>query len=115
MSNFYTDKVLSNKTKVDIIFENQEVVAFYHTRPYWEYHAVIIPKQHIIGLPDYPNSTSLSIAFFEAFKFATQFFEEKHGGCRICSNVGTYQSTKYLHWYVHFGKRLTTENGNLIT
>ena len=114
MKDFYCEQVLSGKTKVDVLFETDKVMAFYHTKPYWEQHVVIIPKQHIEGLPQYPNSAQLNHDFFEAIQFVTQLFEGKYGGCRICSNVGNYQTTKHLHWYVHYGKRLRAENGEPI-
>lgn len=75
---------------------------------------VIIPKVHIEGLSTYPNSTQMNTDFFEAIKLVTKVFEEKYGGCRISSNVGTYQSTKHLHWYVHSGERLRAEDGDPI-
>ena len=114
MEDFYCKQIITGKIKVDVIFETSEVMAFYHTNPFWEYHVVIIPKSHIEGLSKYPNSEKLNHDFFEAIKFVTKMLEEKHGGCRISSNVGNYQSTKHLHWYVHFGKRLREENGDPI-
>ena len=96
------------------VFETKEVLAFYHTNPYWEKHVDIIPKTHIESLSSYPNSQTLNFDFFEAIKFVTKFFEQEFGGCRISSNIGNYQTTKHLHWYVHTGKRLRAENGSVI-
>ena len=114
MTDFYCDQVLSGKTQVEIIFETERVLAFHHTHPYWEKHVVIIPKTHIDALSSYPNSEQLNADLFEAFKFVTKMFEENYGGCRISSNIGSYQSTKHLHWYVHYGQRLRAENGDPI-
>jgi histidine triad (HIT) family protein len=109
---FYCEQIISGKLKVEIIFETNEVMAFHHTNPFWENHVVIIPKNHIDSLSKYPNSEKLNAHFFDAIKFVTNMFEEKFGGCRISSNVGSYQSTKHLHWYVHYGQRLRAENGD---
>ena len=114
MKDFYCEQVIPGKIKVDIIFETEQVMAFHHTNPYWERHVVIIPKTHIDGLSVYPNPEKLNSEFFEAIKFVTKLFEEKYGGCRISSNVGNYQSSKHLHWYVHHGSRLRKENGDPI-
>lgn len=114
MDDFYCDQVIPGKVQVDIIFETDEVMAFHHTRPYWEKHVVIIPKTHIDSLSSYPNTTKLNADFFEAIQVVTKLFEEKYGGCRISSNVGNYQTTKHLHWYVHCGPRLRAENGDVI-
>jgi histidine triad (HIT) family protein len=37
-----------------------------------------------------------------------------HGGCRVSTNVGDFQSTKHLHWYIHSGKRMRDESGKLL-
>lgn len=114
MKDFYCEQVIPGKVKVDIIFETNEVMAFHHTDPYWEQHVVIIPKKHIDSLSSYPNSEKLNFEFFEAIKFVTKLFEDNYGGCRISSNVGNYQTSKHLHWYVHYGPRRRTENSEHI-
>lgn len=109
MEDIYCQQIIPGKLKVDIVFETDLVMAFHHTRPYWEHHVVIIPKTHIDSLTDYPNGTDLNHDFFEAIKVVTGIFEKKYGGCRISSNIGNYQTSKHLHWYVHQGKRLVKE------
>lgn len=110
MKDIYCQQIIPGKLKVDIIFETDNVMAFHHTKPYWEHHVVIIPKTHIESLSNYPNSAELNKDFFEAIRVVTQMFENKYGGCRISSNVGNYQTSKHLHWYVHHGKRLVEES-----
>jgi len=114
MPDFYCDQVLSGKVKVDIIFESSLVMAFHHTKPYFEQHVVIIPKMHINSLSEYPNTEELNHDFFKAISLVSKMLEEKFGGCRISSNVGNYQTTKHLHWYLHSGERLRDEDGNQI-
>lgn len=111
MQDFYCAEIISGQTKVDIIFETELVMAFHHTNPYFEKHIVIIPKQHLDSLSSYPNTAELNHDMFAAIKFVTSRLEEKFGACRISSNVGDYQSTKHLHWYVHFGQRIRAEDG----
>lgn len=106
MEDIYCEQIIPGKLKVEIVFETDHVMAFHHTKPYWEHHVVIIPKDHIDSLTTYPNTPDLNKDFFEAIRVVTSIFEQKYGGCRISSNVGDYQSSKHLHWYVHQGKRL---------
>lgn len=109
MEDIYCQQIIPGKLKVDIIFETKNVMAFHHTKPYWENHVVIIPKVHIDSLTSYPNSPKLNEDFFEAIRVVTKLFEEQFGGCRISSNIGDYQTSKHLHWYVHQGRRLVEE------
>ncbi|MEM1328278.1 MAG: HIT domain-containing protein [Bacteroidota bacterium] len=112
MQNIYRDQIIPGKLKVDILFETERVMAFHHTRPYWEHHMVIIPKAHIDSLSSYPEDDQLNRDVFDAIRFITALFEKQYGGCRISSNVGDYQTSKHLHWYVHAGKRLIREDND---
>lgn len=109
MKDIYCEQIIPGKLKVDIVFETELVMAFHHTKPYWERHIVIIPKQHIESLSEYVNDVKLNKDFFDAIQFVSKQLEEQYGGCRISSNVGEYQTSKHLHWYVHQGKRLRGE------
>ncbi len=110
MEDIYCQQIIPGILKVEVIFETEQVLAFYHTQPYWEHHAVIVPKTHIESLSSYSNNDALNRDFFEAIKVVTKLFEENYGGCRISSNVGDYQTSKHLHWYVHHGQRIVDKD-----
>jgi histidine triad (HIT) family protein len=44
---FYCDEVLSGNTSVKTVLETENVIAFYHTCPFYDEHIVVIPKKHI--------------------------------------------------------------------
>ena len=44
-NDFYCQEVFSGKTKVDIIEETLTILAFRHTKPSYEFHVVIVPKE----------------------------------------------------------------------
>jgi len=113
MKDIYCDQIIPGILKVDIVFETELVMAFHHTKPYWERHIVIIPKKHIDSLSEYVDVPQLNKDFFEAIRFVTKHLEEEYGGCRISSNVGEYQTSKHLHWYVHQGKKAEKRGGSL--
>lgn len=109
MQDIYCDLIIPGKLQVEIVFETENVMAFHHTKPYWEHHVVIITKQHVSSLSHCPDNPELQQDMFAAIKFVTGMFEAAYGGCRISSNVGDYQTSKHLHWYVHHGERLSDE------
>ena len=115
MSDFYCDQVINGKLEVAVVFETEHVLAFHHTQPYFERHVVIVPKQHIESLtsPEAIDS-NLSEEFLKAINHVSSLIEKELGGCRVSSNIGNYQTTKHLHWYVHAGKRLRNEDGTQI-
>lgn len=114
MDDFYCTQILSGKTEVDILFETERILAYWHTNPYWEAHVVIIVKEHVESLVTYAGTAEAHADFFAALQRVVRQLTEQYGGCRVCSNVGNYQTTKHLHWYVHAGKRLRTEAGKPI-
>ena len=50
MEDFYCDEVLSGETSVETVIETDNVLAYHHTRPFWETHIVVIPKTHVDSL-----------------------------------------------------------------
>ncbi|WP_223292252.1 HIT domain-containing protein [Salipaludibacillus neizhouensis] len=54
MSNdIYCDEILNGLLPVKKVIETERVLAFYHTRPKFEAHIVVIPKKHIPSLIEY--------------------------------------------------------------
>ena len=102
---FYCDEVLSGRTIVQKVLETDNVLAYYHTRPYWPVHIVVIPKRHIDSLITLqPEDDGLLMEMLTVLrKVASQVIEE-HGGCRVVTNLGKYQDSKHLHWHIGFGE-----------
>lgn len=110
---FYCDEILSGNTHVDKILETEHLVAFHHTKPYWEVHIVVVPRCHIESLATLDrDEEALPIDCMRVLADLAEKITAKYGGCRISTNVGSYQDTKHLHWYIHTGKRLRDEAGN---
>jgi histidine triad (HIT) family protein len=68
-SDFYCEEVLSGKTPVDVVAETENVLAFYHTRPFFETHIVVVPKRHIASILTLKESDrDLFVELFETIK-----------------------------------------------
>ncbi|GEL78523.1 HIT family protein [Tenuibacillus multivorans] len=104
---FYCDEVLSGKTKVDKVMETDNVLAYYHTRPFYPVHIVAIPKKHISSLITLKeNENNLLIELFEVIKEVAAMVKDEYGACRVLTNLGDYQDSKHLHWHVIYGEPL---------
>ena len=57
---FYCDEALSGRTLVKIVVETDDVLAFHHTKPNWQVHIVVVPKQHVPSLTDLGPPTQRS-------------------------------------------------------
>ena len=102
---FYCEEVLSGKTPVDKVFETQNVLAYHHTRPFWETHIVVIPKTHVGSLLTIEDDDLLLELLDIVKKVAAQVVEER-GAARVLTNLGKYQDSKHLHFHVNSGDPL---------
>ena len=109
VGDFYCDSVLSGRVHVTIVAETGRVLAFEHTRPTWEMHVVIIPKQHITRLIDVTDPTLLS----ELLEVAVSIIRERglaETNYKLITNGGSYQSTPHLHIHLVSGDPLDPAN-----
>ncbi|HMS40416.1 MAG TPA: HIT domain-containing protein [Pyrinomonadaceae bacterium] len=108
---FYCDEVLSGKTQVEKILETENVLAFYHTRPFWEIHIVVIPKKHISSLLTLEKSDEkILLEIFEVIKKVSAETVEKFGAARVLTNLGKYQESKHLHFHINSGEKIRPDN-----
>ncbi|MDQ0268310.1 HIT domain-containing protein [Cytobacillus purgationiresistens] len=102
---FYCDQVLNGKTEVQKLYETENVLAYYHTKPFYPVHIVTIPKQHIdslLTIEDHP----LLIEMLEVIKKVAAQVTEENGAARVLTNLGNYQDSKHLHWHIVHGEPL---------
>lgn len=70
---FYCDFVLNNKIDAEKVRETERVLAYYHTKPNWTVHIVIIPKQHITRLVEVEDMSVIR----EIFEVTQEIIKEK--------------------------------------
>ena len=86
---------------VDRLYETERVVAFYHPKPSYHTHILIVPKHRIRSLM---AVTEAEIAIIQDVIFATQHLVKElgleEGGFRLVVNGGTYQDVMQVHWHL---------------
>ncbi len=102
---FYCEEVLSGRIPVEKVAETPNTLAFYHTRPAYSVHIVVIPKRHISSLTALDEDDLLLEMLAIIKQLAAQVLHE-HGACRVVTNLGAYQDSKHLHWHIISGERL---------
>ena len=103
---FYCDVAIPHAHALDVVHEDDRVLAFEHTRPFWESHVVITPKRHIgslttVGPEDHDDVSRLLVVVQEV----ARRFESRYGEAAGLTNLGRYQDSKHLHIHVHRGPR----------
>ncbi|MEI6660337.1 MAG: HIT domain-containing protein [bacterium] len=100
---FYCDFVLNNKITVQKIKETERILAYYHTKPNWTIHIVIVPKKHIEKFIDLDDMSLVQ----EIFKVAKDIIKEKglmHSNYKIITNGGSFQDSEHLHFHLVSGQ-----------
>ncbi|MCD9186244.1 MAG: HIT domain-containing protein [Pyrinomonadaceae bacterium] len=111
VEDFYCEQVLSEKTKVEKILETENVLAFYHTKPFWQIHIVVIPKLHISSLLTVDDTqTEIFSELFDVIKKVSAEVVEKYGAARVLTNLGKYQESKHLHFHINSGDQICPDN-----
>lgn len=106
-SDFYCDEALSGRTPVEVVMETDDVLAFHHTRPYWPVHIVVVPKAHVPSLTDLGgHDVGIAYRLLDVVREVAAQVEERHGACRVVTNLGKYQDSKHLHFHVGHGSPL---------
>jgi histidine triad (HIT) family protein len=109
-NDIYCDWILSGKLPVDVVAETAEALAFHHSRPFWPVHLVVIPKDHTPSLVDLGKGGEALLAkLMTVVRQLAAQVTEKHGACRVLTNLGDYQDSKHLHFHVCSGDPLEAE------
>jgi histidine triad (HIT) family protein len=106
-NDFYCEEVFSGKTKVEVVKETEQVLAYYHTKPFYEVHIVVVPKKHILSFTQV-DEEDMAIVYeaMSVIREVATYVEKKYGACRIITNLGDYQDSKHLHFHVVFGAEI---------
>ena len=103
---FYCDVAIPNAGALRVEHDDDWILAFHHTRPYWKNHVVVVPKKHIaslttVGVEDREHVTRL----LSVVQDIARRVENRDGEAAVLTNLGRYQDSKHLHVHIHSGGR----------
>jgi len=106
VSDFYCEYVLNGRRAVDVVYEDDRVLAYHHTRPFFtEAHVVVVPRLHVSSLLD-PAAEPLLVPLLSVVRMVAAHVLSECGAARVLTNLGRYQDSKHLHWHVCAGEEL---------
>lgn len=92
---------------VKSVKETDKVVAFWHPKPFWEKHIVLVPKKAIKSLtaltPE--DSEYISDLYLVAKKIIQELGWDK-SGYTILTNGGSRQEIDQIHFHLQSGKQI---------
>lgn len=105
---FYCELAIPKKEPIKIEFENDRVLAFHHTKPVFETHIVVVPKECIRDFASLEERhKDLLWELQQVIALVINKLGLKEDGVRVRTNLGKYQDTPHLHFHVLSGKELT--------
>ncbi len=106
-TDFYCDVAIPRPGDLDVVHEDERVLAFHHTRPFWAVHVVVVPKRHLGSLTTVGAEDEADVrALLGVVQQVAREVETTHGEAAVLTNLGAYQDSKHLHVHVHAGDRL---------
>ena len=115
MSDFYCEQVLNGRRPVDIVYEDDDVLAYHHTRPFFSAaHIVVVPKRHVSSLLD-PDADAVLPDLLRVVRLVAAGVLSEQGAARVLTNLGEYQDSKHLHWHVYAGDDVVERSERPVT
>jgi histidine triad (HIT) family protein len=103
-NDFYCDVAIPHSDQLRVVHDDELVLAFHHTRPYWETHVVVVPKRHIASLTSVTAADEPDVrALFGVVQQVADTVNRREGAAAVLTNLGEYQDSKHLHVHVHSG------------
>lgn len=103
-SDFYCEVAFKNRVALEVEHDDDLVLAFHHTRPFWNRHIVVVPKKHIGSLTSVGPEDEASVRrLLAVVQSIAGWVERTDGEAAVVTNLGRYQDSKHLHVHVHSG------------
>jgi len=99
---------LSGALPVKTVKTTERVIAFWHPKPFWEQHILIVPKKPIKNIASLQEDDMPYIS--DVFQIASEIVRElgwDQGGYSILANGGSRQEVNQLHFHLSSGERLS--------
>ncbi|KQY63527.1 MULTISPECIES: HIT family protein [unclassified Nocardioides] len=92
--------IVAGETPAEVVLETSDLLAFLDQRPVFKGHMLLVPKEHVVTLPDLP--ARLRAPFLEAGQRLATAVVEGLGaqGSFVAINNVVSQSVPHLHLHV---------------
>lgn len=102
-------KIVKKEINSEIVYEDEEIIAFKDISPAAPIHILVIPKKHIESLVKISNKDEQLIGrIYGVINKISDDLKFKENGYRVIVNCGKdgCQEVRHLHFHVLAGKKL---------
>jgi len=107
-------KIARKEIPTDVVYENEDVIAFRDAHPIAPVHVLVIPKKHIESIADITDKdTMLMGKLIAAAKKIAEDLKISEKGYKLLFRVGENggQEVKHIHLHLIGGARLREDIG----
>ncbi len=99
---WYCEDVLSGKRPVEVLWQDERVLAFHHPDAHEGIHVVVIPKQHIQSIisPEALDGELLK-SMVQAVQRVTASLGLDQEGFYVRTNAAAPGVTPHMHWHIY--------------
>jgi diadenosine tetraphosphate (Ap4A) HIT family hydrolase len=98
---WYCEDVLTGKLKVNVVWEDERVLAMEHPRPMHPAHGVVIPKKHVASLmADDAIDGELLASMLRGVQAVARALGLDKTGFQLVANAAAPGVTPHMHWHV---------------
>ena len=105
-------KIANKEIGTDLIYEDEEIVAFNDINPQAPIHILVIPKKHITSVVDLSDEDEALIGkMYTVIRKLAKKYNIEESGFRIIVNCkeDAGQEVPHLHFHILAGKKLGTK------
>jgi histidine triad (HIT) family protein len=96
---------------LDRLRETATLVAFYHPRPNYPFHVLLVPKRELPGLQSLSAADSdFMLDVFQTAQSLVAEFDLEEAGYRLIVNGGAFQDVPLLHFHLVSDKHQKTSS-----
>ncbi len=109
MENCVFCKIIKKEIPAEIVYEDEEIMAFKDINPAAPVHILVIPKKHIEKLTDITTEDEMLIGkIYTAINKIAEKIGVSQNGFRVIANCGENggQVVKHIHFHILGGKKL---------
>ena len=102
-------KIIKKEIPTEIVYENEEIIAFKDVNPAAPIHILVVPKKHIATLLDVSDEDNMLIS--KIYKVINEIARKNgfaENGFRVIANCGkdSGQEVMHIHFHILAGKKL---------
>jgi len=107
-------KIAKKEIPADVVYEDEDVIAFLDAHPIAPVHVLVIPKKHIASVADISEKDTLLMGkLIMAAKKISEDLKISQKGYKLLFRVGEHggQEVKHIHLHLIGGARLSENIG----